>query len=196
MKRILTILLVMVSAAAANPKNHSRRIESTACAVDIQLPPGVPPAKGAVQSLFAFRYQDIKVGVGAEAEPNKLLKVQYIYWLAANGQMIQSSYGRVGFPLVDKNGKPILGDDGKPKRGPDLTVDFIQGRRAVIDGLDKGVLGMKVGGKRRLFVPWQLAYGAKGDLPAIPPKADLIFDVELVEVAEPPARVARRIGRF
>lgn len=80
MKRILTILLITASAVAANPENHFRRIESTACAVDIHLPPGVPPVEGAVQSLFLFRYQDIKIGVGAEAEPNKLLKVQYIYW--------------------------------------------------------------------------------------------------------------------
>jgi peptidylprolyl isomerase len=187
MKRILTILLITASAATANPENHSRRIESTACAVEIQLPPGVPPAKGAVQSLFVLRYQDIKIGVGAEAEPNKLLKVQYIYWLAANGQMIQSTYGRVGFQMFDKNGKPILDDDGKPERGPNLTVNFIQGRHAVIYGLDQGVLAMKAGGKRRLFIPWQLAYGAKGDPPTIPPKADLIFDVELVAVAQPPA---------
>jgi peptidylprolyl isomerase len=191
MKRILAILLVAASAAVANPERHSRPVESATCTAGIKLPPGVPPAKGPVQSIFALRYQDIKVGAGAEAEPSKLLKVQYIYWLAANGQMIQSTYGRVGFPLVDKNGKPILGDDGKPKRGPDLTVDFLQGRHAVINGLDQGVLGMKAGGKRRLFVPWQLAYGAKGDLPAIPPEADLIFDVELVDVAEPPAPAAR-----
>lgn len=77
-----------------------------------------------------------------------------------------------------------------------MTVDFIQGRRAVIYGLDQGILGMKSGGKRRLFVPWQMAYGAKGDSPAIPSKADLIFDVELVDVADPPAPVARRTERF
>jgi peptidylprolyl isomerase len=59
-----------------------------------------------------------------------------------------------------------------------------------IPGFDQGFTGMKVGGKRRIFIPWQLAYGAKGRPgpdaahPGIPPKSDLIFDVQLIEVSE------------
>jgi peptidylprolyl isomerase len=61
----------------------------------------------------------------------------------------------------------------------------------VIIGWDQGFEGMRVGGKRRLFIPYQLAYGDKGREP-IPPKADLIFDIELVGVRDPnaPAPVA------
>ena len=67
-------------------------------------------------------------------------------------------------------------------------MQFIQGRRAVIAGWDSGFEGMKVGGKRRLFIPYQLAYGEAGRPPQIPPKSELVFDVELLGVKEmPPA---------
>ena len=54
----------------------------------------------------------------------------------------------------------------------------------MIAGWDLGFQGMKVGGSRRLIIPWQLAYGEKGRLPTIPEKATLIFDVELMQVAD------------
>ena len=58
----------------------------------------------------------------------------------------------------------------------------------VITGWDQGFAGMKVGGKRRLFIPYQLAYGDAGHPPTIPAKSDLIFDIELVSAsATPPA---------
>ncbi len=63
----------------------------------------------------------------------------------------------------------------------DNSFDVIIGRHRVIKGWDKGILGMKLGEKRRLYIPYQLAYGEKGHSP-IPAKADLIFDVELVKL--------------
>ena len=54
----------------------------------------------------------------------------------------------------------------------------------MIAGWDLGFDGMKVGGQRRLFIPYQLAYGEAGRPPVIPPKAELIFDVELMAVAD------------
>ena len=65
-------------------------------------------------------------------------------------------------------------------------LSFEQGKRKVIPGWDAGFEGMRVGGKRRLFIPYQLAYGEKGR-GKIPPKAELIFDVELMDVQDPPA---------
>ena len=62
----------------------------------------------------------------------------------------------------------------------DKAFDVILGRSRVIKGWDNGIVGMKMGEKRRLYIPYQLAYGENGRAP-IPPKTDLIFDVELVK---------------
>jgi peptidylprolyl isomerase len=129
-----------------------------------KLPPGVPPVRGLVRSAFALRYQEIKLGTGTLAESGKLYKVQYTGWLASDGKKFDSSYDHPG-------GQPF---------------SFPQGRGRVIPGWDQGFEGMKIGGKRRLFIPYQLAYGATGRPPVIPAKADLIFDIELVSVDEMP----------
>jgi peptidylprolyl isomerase len=147
-------------------------------------------AKGILKTAFSLRYQDTKIGTGAVAEPNKLYKVHYTGWLADDGRKFDSSYDHPRQPVLDKDGKPVLGDDGKPKQGDPQPISFPQGFGRVIPGWDQGFEGMKIGGKRRIFIPWQLAYGAKGrptndpKNPGIPPKADLIFDVELIDVTE------------
>jgi peptidylprolyl isomerase len=65
-------------------------------------------------------------------------------------------------------------------------IAFPYGAHRVIPGWDTGFEGMHVGGKRRLFVPYQLAYGEMGRLPVIPPKSELIFDVELISQSDMP----------
>jgi len=81
-----------------------------------------------------------------------------------------------------------LADNGKPGKKFDSSVDrgqkfsFHIGMRRVIKGWDEGVMSMKVGEKRRLIIPPQLAYGASGIGGVIPPNATLIFEVELFEV--------------
>jgi peptidylprolyl isomerase len=83
-----------------------------------------------------------------------------------------------------------MGEDGKPKLGPQMPFSFPQGFGRLIPGWDQGFSGMKIGGKRRLFIPWELAYGASGrpgpdaEHPGIPPKSNLIFDVELLDVTD------------
>jgi peptidylprolyl isomerase len=127
------------------------------------LPPGIPPASGKVESALALRYIDIKAGGGAEAQPGQFYTVHYTGWLASDGSKFDSS--------LDRN-EPIT---------------FQQGVHGVIPGWDYGFAGMHVGGKRRLFIPYQLAYGERGRPPVIPAKGDLIFDIELISASDTPA---------
>ena len=88
---------------------------------------------------------------------------------------------------MDKDGKMQRDADGKIVMSGPLPITFIQGMGRTIPGFDQGFDGMKIGGKRRIFIPWQLAYGAVGRPgpdaahPGIPAKANLIFDVELID---------------
>ncbi len=128
------------------------------------LPPGVPPVTGSVATAFALRYVDITTGTGDPAAAGNFLTVHYTGWLAKDGTKFDSSVDR---------GEPIT---------------FQQGAHRVIPGWDQGFGGMKVGGKRRLYIPYQLAYGDAGRPPVIPPQSDLIFDIELVAAgALPPS---------
>ena len=127
-----------------------------------QMPASVPEIHGTVTEPFVMRYIDVKIGDGAPAAAGKQYKVHYTGWLR-DGTKFDSSRDR---------GEPL---------------SFVQGQRQVIAGWETGFEGMRVGGQRRLFIPYQLAYGEKGQGRAIGPKAELIFDVELLDVTEPPA---------
>jgi peptidylprolyl isomerase len=157
---ILSLPLVSAAQKAtslAKPPVHHSAAGTTA----IKLPANIPPAAGVIKTEYALRYIDIKVGTGALASPGMLYSVHYTGWLY-DGTKFDSSVDR---------GTPI---------------QFIQGQRRVIAGWDTGFAGMHVGGKRRLFIPYQLAYGEQGKGP-IPAKSNLIFDVELVDVSDPNA---------
>jgi FKBP-type peptidyl-prolyl cis-trans isomerase len=96
------------------------------------------------------------VGTGATAAAGQTVKVHYTGWLTS-GKKFDSSVG----------GQPYT---------------FALGAGDVIKGWDEGVAGMKVGGKRQLKIPPQLAYGEGGRPPVIPPNSTLIFDVQLVGI--------------
>jgi FKBP-type peptidyl-prolyl cis-trans isomerase FkpA len=100
---------------------------------------------------------DLVVGTGKEAKDGARVKVHYDMY-ATSGRKLESSRDR------------------KPK-------SFVVGAGQVIKGWDAGVVGMRVGGKRRLTIPPALAYGEKGSLPTIPPNATLVFEIELLEVS-------------
>lgn len=124
------------------------------------LSPAIPAVQGKVQTQYSMRYIDVERGTGRPAEPGKIYVVQYTGWLR-DGTKFDSSRDR-----------------------PE-PFSFEQGKRKVIPGWDAGFEGMRVGGKRRLLIPYQLAYGENGR-GKIPPKAELIFDVELIDVRDPP----------
>jgi peptidylprolyl isomerase len=154
-------------------------------------------AHGPVKSIpLVIHYEDIVVGAGPVGEPGKIWHVKYTGWRAADGVEFDS-WDQHPQPVRGPDGRPVMGPDGKPKLEPQ-PAPLVQGYGAMIPGFDNGLTGMKVGGQRRLFIPWQLAYemrprpdqpgqaGQPGH-PGIPPKSDLIFDVELVEVTDIPA---------
>ena len=122
----------------------------------------MPPAAGKLETAFALRYIDIKSGDGAPAQAGEYLTVHYTGWLGADGTKFDSS--------VDRS-EPFT---------------FRLGLDPVIQGWVHGFEGMHVGGKRRLFIPYQLAYGERGRAPVIPPKSDLIFDIELIAAGDAP----------
>jgi peptidylprolyl isomerase len=124
------------------------------------LPAAVPRIAGCTDVLYALRYIDTVAGTGAPVVPRRWLTVAYTGYLM-DGTKFDSSIGK----------DPIT---------------FPYGAHQVITGWDTGFEGMKVGGKRRLYIPYQLAYGEAGRAPVIPAKAELVFDVELVAVSENP----------
>ncbi len=115
-----------------------------------------------VKTASGLQYWDIKVGTGAVATSGSRVKMHYTGWL----------------------------DTGKKF---DSTVEahqpysFTLGKGEVIKGWDEGIEGMKVGGKRQLRIPPELAYGEDGHPPQVPPNATLIFDVQLLAVTSPTA---------
>lgn len=102
--------------------------------------------------------EDIVVGDGAEAKAGDQVTVQYVGVDYSTGEQFDASW-----------------DNGQP-------FDFQLGGGQVIPGWDQGVEGMKVGGRRELIIPPDLAYGEQGSPPAIGPNATLIFVVDLLDV--------------
>ena len=143
---------------------------------------------------FSLRYQDIKIGDGAEALPGKKYTLHYTGWNAASGSKFDSTYDHHA-NLKDKDGKSVMGDDGKYKQDPaPQPFTFNWEDHKVIPGLEEGILGMKIGGKRRIIIPYQMAYGVYGRRgpnaahPGVTPKSDIVFDVELLGVEDPYAK--------
>jgi FKBP-type peptidyl-prolyl cis-trans isomerase FkpA len=162
-------LVIALFAAAASPAMAAGQAGSAAATASSEAAPA--PAREPLQELTPLApllpplvITDIKVGTGREAVAGDQVYVNYTGWLfdakakKQHGKQFDSSVGR-----------------------PPLTFPLGAGR--VIKGWDQGVAGMKVGGKRTLVIPSELAYGPRGaGNGVIPPDAKLIFDVELVSI--------------
>jgi FKBP-type peptidyl-prolyl cis-trans isomerase len=141
------------SSSEATPSTEA----TSAPATTGQPESGQSPGGEEVTLPNGLKYEDLRVGEGALAEAGKTASVHYTGWLT-DGTKFDSSLDR-----------------GQP-------YDFQIGASQVIPGWDEGVKGMKVGGKRKLTIPPDLGYGARGAGGVIPPNATLVFEVELLGV--------------
>jgi FKBP-type peptidyl-prolyl cis-trans isomerase len=106
-----------------------------------------------------LQYGDIRVGCGTQAKTGSTVAIEYTGWLNGGKEFDTS------------------------RAASRQAFEFIIGSGQVISGVDEGVIGMRVGGKRRLVIPPSLGFGDQGSPPTIPPNATLYFDVELVLVS-------------
>jgi FKBP-type peptidyl-prolyl cis-trans isomerase FkpA len=132
-------------------------------------PPAAGPSDSAVSAaggpaVAALEVGELQVGSGAPITAGQKAVVQYTGWLFETS-------------APDKKGKQF-----DSTRASGQPFSFVVGAGQVIKGWDQGVLGMKVGGRRRLTIPADLGYGDVGAGNVIPPGAALVFDIELVAI--------------
>jgi len=142
------------TAAHSEGDGHDHSADATANSATQSIPAATTTVTGNVTKL---QKTDLKVGTGKVAKTGDNVTVHYRGTLT-NGTKFDASYDRnepFSFPL---------------------------GGGQVINGWDEGVVGMKEGGKRKLVIPSDMAYGDEGRPPTIPPKATLVFEVELLKV--------------
>jgi FKBP-type peptidyl-prolyl cis-trans isomerase len=155
--KVSAVAVVLFLAAVLNAQNPTHN--------HVQAVPNTKaPTKvtgDGVKTDDGLQYWDIKVGTGDEARTGDHVKVHYTGWFT-DGKKFDSS--------VDAH----------------QPYDFTLGKGDVIKGWDEGVTGMKVGGKRQLRIPPELAYGEAGYKTIIPPNSTLIFDVQLLAVTPAP----------
>jgi FKBP-type peptidyl-prolyl cis-trans isomerase FkpA len=115
-----------------------------------------------------LRVKDERIGTGAEAGRKNVVLIHYTGWLYDSTK-------------PDLKGERF--DTSRKSNDPqgNVPLGFIMGSNRVVKGMEEGVVGMRVGGRRTVIIPPQLGYGEKGGGP-IPPNATMIFDIELVRV--------------
>jgi peptidylprolyl isomerase len=142
------------SADSALAKSGTSSTATTPKSGPLATEPKVTPPSGAAPTKLVTK--DLIVGTGPEAKSGENVTVNYVGILFHGGKEFDASW----------------------KRNEPFT--FALGKGAVIPGWDQGVAGMKVGGRRELIIPSELAYGAKGSPPAIPANAALVFVIDLL----------------
>jgi FKBP-type peptidyl-prolyl cis-trans isomerase len=143
--------------AATTPTVTATKATPSSGERNIATKPKIPKASGAAPKTL--KVEDLIEGKGAAAKSGDKISVRYVGVLYDNGKEFDSSWkrGKAPFPLT-------------------------LGQGQVIPGWDQGLVGMKVGGRRRLTIPPDLAYGAQGQPPTIPANSTLIFDVDLTKI--------------
>jgi peptidylprolyl isomerase len=135
----------------------SAKVSPTSGEADINQKPTVPKGTGAAPK--SLKAETLIAGSGPEIKNGQQATVQYVGVLFKNGKEFDTSWGKGKQPF-----------------------QFTIGSGQVITGWDQGVLGMKVGERRRLTIPADLAYGAQGSPPKIGPNEPLIFDIDLKKI--------------
>ena len=163
----MTIALAAIILAACSPKDDKPADSTTTAAAP--APATEPAAEAAAPAATGIENMpmqkiDLAPGNGAEIKSGQNALVHYTGWL-------------YDAAAPDNKGKKF--DSSVDRNEP---FEFPVGAGMVIKGWDEGVVGMKVGGKRRLVIPPEMGYGARGAGGVIPPGATLVFDVELVEI--------------
>jgi len=147
-------VVALVAIALMTSCAVSRNTSSEVKSEDTQ---NMATSQSTAQSDSELKLEDLVVGTGPEAKGGDRVSVHYTGWLV-DGTKFDSSRDR------------------------NQPFQFVLGQGRVIQGWDKGVVGMKVGGKRKLVIPPQMAYGERGAGGIIPPNAVLTFEVELLEL--------------
>jgi peptidylprolyl isomerase len=142
--------------AAANKLIEHTVVVTTPTTGPLSKEPTITPPKGPAPTTLQTK--EIVTGTGAEAKTGDAVTVNYVGALYSNGKVFDASWKRKE------------------------TFPFTLGKGQVIPGWDKGIVGMKVGGRRELIIPAELAYGKAGRPPSIPPNSPLIFIVDLLGV--------------
>ena len=156
-KKFMAVAMVAALACVALAQEKAPAKEPAKKSTTAQAPAKKAAGPPPVITASGLKYWDLRVGTGTEAVKGKTVRVHYTGWLT-NGKKFDSSVDR-----------------GQP-------YQLKLGAGEVIKGWDEGIAGMKVGGRRKLEIPPALAYGDRGYPGAIPPKATLIFEVELLGV--------------
>jgi FKBP-type peptidyl-prolyl cis-trans isomerase len=156
---LAALVIIALAGCAASRAGRVSQAQPAQSVTQQPAKPGAPQTTaGEVTTPSGLKYQDLVVGNGAMAEEGTQVMVNYTGWLT-DGTKFDSSLD--------------------PGRTP---LPFTIGAGMVIRGWDEGVKGMRVGGKRKLTIPPDLAYGERGYPPVIPANSTLIFDVEFVSV--------------
>jgi len=145
------------ASADAETAPTATKITPTAGERDLSEKPRIPKASGAAPK--ELKVEDLVEGKGAAAKSGDKLSVQYVGVLYDNNKEFDSSWSRDEQPL-------------------EMTL----GSGQVIAGWEQGLLGMKVGGRRKLTIPPDQAYGAQGQPPTIPANATLVFEIDLKKI--------------